>query len=86
MLGEKHYLINELPEYRERIRELKATNPHFADLFEQYHEVEHEVRLSEALNKGHADAYMEDLKKRRLLLKDALYAILRQGSEAEAEA
>ncbi|MGR8935173.1 MAG: YdcH family protein [Gammaproteobacteria bacterium] len=77
MLGEKHYLVNELPEYRERIRELKATDPHFADLYEQYHEVEHEVRLSEARNEGHSDAYMEDLKKRRLLLKDQLYEMLR---------
>jgi uncharacterized protein YdcH (DUF465 family) len=79
MLGEKHYLINELPEYRERIRELKATDAHFADLYEQYHEVEHEVRLIEARDEGHSDAFMEDLKKRRLLLKDQLYDMLRAG-------
>ena len=33
MLGEKHDLLHELPEYKERIHELKISNHHFAKLF-----------------------------------------------------
>jgi uncharacterized protein YdcH (DUF465 family) len=78
MLGEKHDLIHEFPEYRERIHELKTANPEFAEMFEQYHELEHEIRRIEMENEVHSDVYVEDLKKRRLQLKDELYAMLRQ--------
>lgn len=33
MLGEKHDLVHELPEYKDRIHELKTSNRHFANLF-----------------------------------------------------
>ena len=36
---EKHDLIHELPEYKERIHDLKTTNRHFASQFEKYHEL-----------------------------------------------
>ena len=42
MLGEKHDLIHELPEYRDRIHDLKVTNKHFANRFEKYHDIDHE--------------------------------------------
>jgi len=40
---EKHDLIHDLPEHREQIQELKINNAHFAKLFAEYHEVDHEV-------------------------------------------
>jgi uncharacterized protein YdcH (DUF465 family) len=83
MLGEKHDLIYEFPEYRERINELKATNAEFAEKFAQYHELEHEIHRIEVADEAHSDFYMEDLKKRRLLLKDELYDMLRQGGETD---
>jgi len=39
MLGEKHDLIHELPEHRERIHDLKMNDHHFARLFDEYHEL-----------------------------------------------
>ena len=78
MLGEKHDLIHEFPEYRERIHELKMNNPHFAKMFNDYHDVEHEVRRIEEGVENTSDVYLEDLKKKRLSLKDALYEILKQ--------
>lgn len=33
MLVEKHDLVHELPEYKDRIHELKTSNRHFANLF-----------------------------------------------------
>ena len=76
MLGEKHDLIHELPEHRERIHELKISDAHFAKLFDDYHEVEHEVRRIEEGVENTSDAYLEDLKKKRLHLKDELYRMI----------
>ena len=76
MLGEKHDLHHEFPEHRERIHELKIGNSHFAKLFEDYHQVEHEVRRIEEGVENTSDAYLEDLKKKRLSLKDALYNMI----------
>ncbi|MDH5570950.1 MAG: DUF465 domain-containing protein [Gammaproteobacteria bacterium] len=76
MLGEKHDLIHELPEYKDLIHQLKASNPHFSQLFDEYHQVEHEVRRLEEGNEVSSDDYLEQRKKIRLNLKDQLFAIL----------
>lgn len=77
MLGDNHDLFHELPEYSDRINQLKLNNEHFADLYRKYHEVNSEVERIEENNEGHSDFYVEDLKKRRLHLKDALYSLLK---------
>lgn len=80
MLGEKHDLIHELPEHRERIHELKMTNKHFAHQFEKYHDIDHEViRVEEGIETT-SDEYLEGLKKERLALKDELFAMIKAGS------
>ncbi|MDH5545360.1 MAG: DUF465 domain-containing protein [Gammaproteobacteria bacterium] len=79
MLGEKHDLIHEFPEYKDKIHELKTNNPHFARLFDEYHEVEHEVRRIEEGVETRADEYLEERKKLRLSLKDQLFTMLREG-------
>jgi hypothetical protein len=76
MLDDKHDLIHELPEHRERIHELKLSNTHFARLFGEYHDVNHAVRRIETGAEATSDAYLEDLKKQRLQLKDELYGML----------
>jgi uncharacterized protein YdcH (DUF465 family) len=76
MLGEKHDLIHEFPEHRERIHNLKMADHHFARLFDEYHELEHQVRRIEEGVETTSDNYLEDLKKKRLKLKDLLYVML----------
>jgi len=76
MFGEKHDLLHEFPEHRERIRELKMGDARFARLFNQYHEVEHEVHRIEAGSGAVSDDYLEQCKKRRLNLKDELYQMI----------
>ena len=78
MFGEKHDLVHELPEYRELIHELKASNQHFARLFDQYHDIDHEIYRIEQGVETPSDDYTEVLKKQRLKLKDELLAILRE--------
>ncbi len=47
MLGENHDLFHELPEYVNRINQLKVSNDSFAQLFEEYHQVNREVERIE---------------------------------------
>lgn len=78
MLNEKHDLIHELPEYREAIHNLKMTDNHFARLFEEYHEIDHEVRRIETGDETTSDEYLADKKKQRLNLKDNLLKIIKK--------
>ena len=59
MLNEKHDLIHELPEHRETIHNLKMTDKHFAKLFDEYHEVDHEVHRIETNIETTSDEYLE---------------------------
>ena len=79
MLTEKHDLIHELPEHREAIHDLKMSNQHFARLFEEYHEVDHEIHRIETGVENTSDEYLEQRKKRRLYLKDELYRMIKQA-------
>ncbi len=79
MYGEHHDLVHEFPEYRDKIHEMKTANAHFAKLFEEYHEVDREVRRIEQEVETPSDEYAEEQKKKRLALKDALFAMLNEG-------
>jgi uncharacterized protein YdcH (DUF465 family) len=74
---EKHDLIHELPEYRDKIHEMKVHNAHFAKLFAEYHEVDHEVHRIETGAETTSDEYLESRKKARLHLKDELLQMLK---------
>ncbi len=78
MLTEKHDLVHELPEHRDRIHNLKMNSLHFAKLFDEYHEVDHEVHRIETGVENTSDEYLEERKKRRLYLKDELYRMIKQ--------
>ena len=77
MVGEHHDLVHELPEMRDRIHELKTSNNHFARLFDEYQEVTKQVELMEAEVTPAETSREEELKKRRLSLKDELFAMLK---------
>jgi hypothetical protein len=78
MLTEKHDLVHELPEHRDTIHNLKMTDNHFARLFDEYHEVDHEVHRIETGVENTSDDYLEERKKRRLFLKDELYRMIKE--------
>ena len=76
---EKHDLIHEFPEYREKIHELKMSNNHFRRFFDEYHEVDHEVHRIETGAENTSDEVLGELRKKRLYLKDELAKILRES-------
>lgn len=79
MQHEHHDLVHEFPEYREKIHNLKMTDEHFKEIFREYHKLDREVYRVENNIEPRSDVALEELKKRRLALKDELFQILRQS-------
>ncbi len=77
MLGEHHHdLSKEFPEYEQKIHQLKSDNEHFKKLLEEYEEIDKEIyRIEEGIETPEDD-YTEELKKKRLSLKDQLFEML----------
>ena len=79
MFGESHNLADELPEFKEKISQLKTENAHFSKLFGEYDEVVHQLHRVEQGIEIHADEVVEELKLKRLHLKDALFDMLKKA-------
>ncbi len=75
---EKHDLHHEFPEFEQEIRQLKMSDAHFARLFKEYHELDHEVRRIEEGVESTSDEYLETQKRARLHLKDELFSMLKK--------
>ncbi|MBZ5855939.1 YdcH family protein [Flavihumibacter profundi] len=73
---DKHYLLNEFPEQKEKILDLKASDPAFKTLYDEYNTVNHEVERIENGLEPTSDAYLNELRLKRVELKDQLYALL----------
>ena len=77
---DQHDLNHEFPEYRDQIHAMKMSNGRFSRLFDEYHEVNRHVVRVEVNAELATDFELEDLKKRRLQLKDSLYELLKGAS------
>ena len=74
-----HDLAHEFPEHLQKMRSLKASDPKFSSLFAQYDADNHDIaRFEECVGAINDDA-MDDLKKRRLKVKDEIYQILKKS-------
>ena len=71
-----HDLDHEFPEFVPLIHELKSTDGRLAGLFEEYERVNREIVDIEENDKVFQDFEFEDLKKKRLRLKDDIYLAL----------
>lgn len=64
-----------LHEYREEIAHLKATNAHFAKIFEEHNVLDDKIKELES--SPYADSFeIETMKKEKLRLKDEAYAMI----------
>lgn len=73
---EHHDLHHEFPEHTAAIHALKTGNNHFARLFDEYHELTNQVEKLAGQDVPVTDETFEELKKKRLKLKDELYAMI----------
>lgn len=77
MSVEHHDLHHEFPEFKDAIHTLKTSNNHFARLFDEYHAITVDVEKLEGEGVPVSDTAFDELKKKRLKLKDELYSMLR---------
>lgn len=72
-----HPLIDEFPEYREEIHNLKSENTHFRNLAHEYEKIDKAIVRAEQGIETVSDDYLEAIKKQRLHLKDQIYSMLK---------
>jgi uncharacterized protein YdcH (DUF465 family) len=71
-----HELHEEFPEHAERIHALKESNAHFAKLADEYHEINRAVHRAETNVEPMDQFAEEDMRKKRMALKDEIYRML----------
>ncbi len=71
-----HELAEEFPEHVARIHALKLSDSHFRKISETYHDLNRAIHRAETNVEPVDGAAEEVMRKRRLLLKDEIYAIL----------
>ncbi|HXV08612.1 MAG TPA: DUF465 domain-containing protein [Burkholderiales bacterium] len=76
MYVQPHDLAHEFPEYMQRIDDLKAHDARIAHLCEEYERLNREIVDIEENDKPFQDFEFEEMKKRRLKIKDDIYLIL----------
>lgn len=78
MSERSHSLYDDFPEYHQLINQLKLENEDFARMATEYHKLDHSVRGLESRNVPVEDHVFEELKIKRVYLKDELYHMLQQ--------
>lgn len=76
MQVEHHDLAHEFPQYLETMQTLKASNGLFAQLLSEYDQLTAEIEKLEEADVPTDDFHFEEMKKKRVHLKDQLYAML----------
>lgn len=71
-----HELAEEFPEHVEKMHALKLNDPHFARLADEYHVCNREVHRAEANLEPTDELNEQEMRKKRLVLKDQIWAII----------
>lgn len=72
-----HELREEFPEFNDKIHELKMSDKHFSRLSDDYHTVNREIHRIEIGEEHLSQFDEEELRKKRMHLKDEIYSILK---------
>jgi uncharacterized protein YdcH (DUF465 family) len=71
-----HELSEQFPNHADAIHALKQSNPHFARLTDDYHELNRQIHRAETDVEPTDDFHLEEMKKKRLLLLDQVREML----------
>lgn len=72
-----HQLPEEFPDHTAELQSLKAEDPHFAKLCDDYHDINRAIHRAETDLEPTDDLHMTQMRKDRLALKDTIGAALR---------
>ncbi len=73
-----HELAEEFPAFKDAIHTLKQTSPHFANLADEYHEVNRAIHRYETRVEAVDERPEQGLRLKRMVLKDQIYAMLKR--------
>ena len=73
-------LLEDFPDKRDRIRELKTSDNRFARLYDEYNELNRTIHRVETRVEPRTEDEEEELKRSRVRLKDEIMAMLEDGS------
>jgi len=76
MVHTPHELAEEFPEFAAKIHDLKLSDAHFARLADEYHAANREIHRIETGVEAAGQVREEDLRKRRVHLKDEIASML----------
>jgi len=74
---DRHSLLQEFPEYQDKIHQMKTENNHFRKLFDGYHELEHNIHRIKSGAEVTTDEELNKLKIQLLQHKDELFEMLK---------
>lgn len=77
-LGENHSIHHEFPEYHDLIDKLMHEDIHFKKLADEHNQLDKDIRKIEMNGAPIEDLAFEQMKKRRIQLKDEVFATLRE--------
>ena len=72
-----HELAEEFPAEIDKMHALKQSDPHFAKMFDDYHDVNKDIHRGETNVEPMAEEHEQALRKKRMALKDEIAAKLR---------
>ena len=76
MQVEHHELHHEFPEFIDAMQVLRKSDSYFLQLFDEYHKLTHQVEHLEEEDLPVYDFTIEEMKKKRAMLKDKMYKML----------
>lgn len=71
-----HELSADFPEHAETIAKIKASDAHFARLYDEYHDINRQVHRSETNVAPMSELAEVELRKQRASLKDQLWQMI----------
>lgn len=74
-----HELREDFPEFEDRIHSLKESDAHFRRMADEYHDINREIHRIEVNDEHVSAATEEELRKKRMVLKDEIYSLLKAG-------
>ncbi|PRX35252.1 hypothetical protein SAMN05216257_102272 [Meinhardsimonia xiamenensis] len=79
-----HLLEDEFPEHAALIAELKQSDTHFAHLAERFEALNREIHALEVSPDPELEPKAEELRRKRVALKDEIYAYLKKKAAGAA--
>jgi uncharacterized protein YdcH (DUF465 family) len=74
---EKHDLLHEFPQHKEKIHNLKVSDHHFRKLFDEYDVANNDIHRIETGAEQTTDEVLNTLRLKRVQLKDQLFEYLK---------